>query len=49
LIFEVGTIPKGFYLISVEKGYFTMDGEPIVCSTDIGFAEYGCSEYIGCQ
>lgn len=48
LVFPVGTIPQGFYRISVEKGY-TVDNEEFVCSTVVGFAEYGCGEFIGCE
>ncbi len=49
LVFPIGTIEPGFYRFTVEKGYDTNDGEPIVCSTVVGFAEYGCGEFIGCQ
>lgn len=49
LIFPVGTFSSGFYQINVEKGYNTLDGEPIVCSSTVGFAEYGCGEFISCE
>ncbi len=49
LVFPPGTIQTGFYRFTVEKGYDNLDGEPIVCSSTIGFAEYGCGEFIACQ
>ncbi len=44
-----GGIQRGLYRFRVEKGYTAANGDLIVCSTDEGYAEYGCGELIACQ